>query len=187
MTRILIALLLLPAVLAPVAAVAADRGLDAIEITPAQPPADPDAMVKMLEKHPGFLSASWDADNGVFTVAVEDSMSLSTQELRRELTEEGLEPAEMDLLFETVNAEVGEGVGWLLAKENDFRLPALWTMNARRFWGFHGANPRGQNADFRMRLKVVPGALDSLGVAASDSVEVVHFELTVPAYVEKKK
>ncbi len=185
MTRILIALLMLPAVLLPAVAGAADRGLDVIEIVPAEPPEDPGAVVDVLKDHPGFSSADWDADRGVFTIAVEDSASVSTAELRSELADRGLVGAEMNLFFETVNAEIVDRMGYLVAEENDFRLPVLWTMHARRFWGYHGSNPRGQHADFRMELRVVPGAIGENGEAAPDTVDIVHFELTKPAYVEK--
>lgn len=187
MTRIPIALLLLPVLLVPAVAGAVQSGLEAIEIAPAQTPEKPGDLAKRLKKHPGFVSADWDAERGLFIVAVEDGLPLSTPELRNEIAALGLAPAEMELSFKSVKAEVENRSGFLVSAANGFKLPVKWTTHSRRFWGFRGQNPRGEHADFRVRCRVIPGAIDETGAAAPDTVDILHFELTEPAYVEKPK
>ena len=181
-----IVLVVVGLLLAPPTARAVQQGLESIDITPAEVPADPAPLLTMLRAHPGFVSAEWDTARGLFHVTVADSIPVHPRLLMEELKGKGLAVKQLEMEFLSIRGVVDENdMGYLVSPSNDLKLPVLFTLESRRFWGFWGENPRGRDADFRLAFRVHPGAQRPDGTFAPDTAEVLRFQLTKPAYKTK--
>ncbi len=181
----LLALLVSGALVLAAPAGASESGLDSLDLTPAVPPTDPGPAIRAIEEFPWFRAAVWDSAGGVFRAAVAESAHFEPRMVLQELRQKGYPMDRMTLHFAVAHGNLD--LVRVVSEANDMKFGVVFTLNSRRFWGFLGRNPRGQQADMKLDGIVHLGKVDpATHTADIDSLEIVGFALTEPFHVTRK-